>query len=93
MKFSYKLSVYIKAVKILAIRKGFGRVEDSNKKGSEVGFELFEKEKDTVPCAIWQVHTDHSKLRKITSRDDIRKPANKMGVEFEVFLKILEDEK
>ena len=87
----YRLSVYVKAVYAFAKKKGF-RVEERNNKGSAVHFDLFQgTEKE--PCAMWQVHVGHTKQKFVTSKDDLRKPANKMNVTNEEFLKLLEESK
>ena len=91
-KLKYKLNVYIKAVRILAIRKGFDRVEVTNTGGSAVHFDLFEHNAK-VPCQMWQVHTGHTKQKFVTSKDDFRKPPDRMNSDMDTFLKILEDEK
>ncbi len=87
-RLNYPLNIYIKAVEKLLIQKGFSRVEVFNKKGSAVHFDLFISN-ETVPTSFWQVHTEHTGRRRITSTEDYKKATRKLNSTLEEFLEIL----
>jgi len=87
-KLNYPLKSYIKAVEKLAICKGFVKVENSDKRGSAVRFEPFIKN-EVKPHSMWVVHTDHTKMRRITSTEDYKKVARNLNSTLEEFLEII----
>lgn len=70
-------SDYLKAVPILAIRRGYF-LKSYRNDGSAIRFELFKNETDTVPEKMWVVHED-LKEKKIYS-DDLKKACKELGV-------------
>ena len=87
-RLNYPLNVYIKAVEKLLVSKGFDRVEVFNKRGSEVHFDLFMKN-ESIPTSFWQVHTEHTGRRRITSTEDYKKAARKLTSTLEEFVEVL----
>lgn len=85
---NYPLKKYIKAVEILAARKGF-RVDSINGRGSAVRLEAFFKDKE-IPDEIWTIHTEHNKAKEIYSKEDYKKPdRHLMGAKEGEFMDIL----
>lgn len=89
-KLNYPLNIYIKAVEILAVRKGFSKIEVYNKSGSAVHFDVF-LGRDTVPHSMWQVHSLHDKKRTIISKEDYKKVTRNLNCTLEEFLEVLKN--
>lgn len=73
---------FLKAVRILAVRRGF-LLNEERKKGSAIRFELFKDKNDTKPYRMWVVHED-LREKKIYS-DDLKKACKELGVAKEDF--------
>lgn len=86
---SYKLSDYIKAIDILSIGK-FGKFIHREGKGSAYHFEIYEKETDTTPCNVWNVHYSHDRKKEIWSKQDLKKAATYLCVDFDRFIETIE---
>ncbi len=84
----YPLKDYLKAVELLAERKGF-RVEHFLGNNNAIRFEVFRKEQTEI-WEMWTIHTLHSKRREVYSRDDLRKPDLHLNGRPGEFLEILE---
>ena len=81
----HSLNDYIKVVELFVARKGFDKVKYFGQKGSSVRFELY-MQKESVPCSMWVIHTEHDKKRSIWSREDYKKGANRLDVSLEDFM-------
>lgn len=89
-RLNYPLKTYVKAVETLTIRKGFDRVRSVNNGGSIVRFELF-CSNEVAPTSIWIVHFEHSKAKRIISREDYKKAALRLNSTLEEFISVLEE--
>lgn len=88
---NYQLKTYIKAVELLYKKKGFSALDyREGRKGSAYHFELF-RSGEIEPHTVWQVHTDHTKKRIITSREDYRKAARNLMITEEEFMDTLKN--
>ncbi|MEK7207947.1 MAG: hypothetical protein AAB699_00185 [Patescibacteria group bacterium] len=83
----YGLNEYIKAIHICSSSR-FEKFEDYSGGGSKHGFRLFQKESDTEPCAIWVIHFEHSKKKRIYPRD-FKKAPYYLGVSEEEFESVI----
>src|SRR3989344_6173428 len=84
----YTLNNYAKAIEFFADRK-FGKFEWFPNKGSMYTFRLYEKEKDQIPCQIWSIHVEHSKKKKVWSRD-LEKAWVKLAINKEEFMSLID---
>ena len=90
-RLNYQLKVYIKAVDILAQKKGFNRVEMIRKKGGYVfRFEAFIGE-ETKPHSMWTVHTEHNRKEIVYSMEDYKKIATNLVCSMEEVLQVLKE--
>jgi hypothetical protein len=72
-------------VESLALKKHFRDAKNWNKSGSGVHFELF-LQNEIVPHSVWQVHTEHDRMRRIISKEDYKKAARHLNVTYEEFI-------
>ena len=87
-RLSYPLNTYIKATEKLAKIKGFSKIEYYSKSGSGWRLEAFIGQ-ETVPTSFWVIHTEHTKKKEITSKEDYRKAVRVLNATLEEFLEIL----
>lgn len=84
----YSLSEYIKAIDLCSINR-FEKFENHPKGGSVHVFKLYDKLNDTVPSAIWVIHFEHSKKKRIYLKD-FKKAPEHLGITYEEFLKVID---
>lgn len=90
-RFNYKLKVFIKAVVRIAKEKGYFILVEN--KDSGVRFDLFYSDKESVASTMWVVHGDHDKAKRVWSRSDYKKAAERLIIDLDYFEKVLEEEK
>lgn len=86
----YALREYEKAVRICAIRAGYGKFECIPKEGSVYAFRLYQRDADKDPCNIWVIHVEHSKKKRIFPRD-LRKSWEGLGIKENDFLAVIDN--
>lgn len=84
----WSLANYIKAVDILAERKGFV-IKSFLNKHNGIHFDAFRKGESEV-WDVWTIHTEHTKKREIWSKEDYRKPDRCLDARAGEFLEVLE---
>ncbi len=86
----YQLNSYVRAVKEMAKRKGFERVDYFRGSKNAIRFEVFIP-RETIPTAFWTIHVSHDRKELVWSRDDYRKPDINLNGRPGEFVEVLEN--